>query len=434
MRFVDHPILEDFELFLRYISHKQPLLLTTAKRCLRSADLVEINDKLNHPARKVNPKSTQNAFSLLHSFFHIAKVAELIRINTDSRKLSNNITLQLQADRVEQYQALSADEQFFFLLEGFWQYLDAQEVYGYPIRWESHFYQAVLEHPVGKRLTIAEPRQKRKGVLRPVFDLAGLEMLEAFGCFTLEWGQQFENRPKDRICPYQALTLSDLGEAMLHVLWPKGAAEMRPFLYDLDPYMSENAAMKALGISKIDSPMVQEQVDSLTGVKLLVSFQQHFPSAIINKRLFPIERPFQDGTYTLKIALDKKLYRVIAIDAQATLEDLHEAIQSIYDFDNDHLYAFFMDNEAWSRTGDSYFDPRGEMDDQKPADAFQLGEVGLYVKQAFLYLFDFGDQWAFEITVESISPIKAKSKQLYRLIETQGKAPAQYDWEEEDDD
>lgn len=64
------------------------------------------------------------------------------------------------------------------------------------------------------------------------------------------------------------------------------------------------------------------------------------------------------GQYVLKVLLDQDLYRTVAISASATLEDLHLAIQRAFRFDDDHLYAFFMDGEA--RSDDCFNDPRGK--------------------------------------------------------------------------
>lgn len=434
MYFSEQPILKDFELFLRYVRHKQPLLLTSTKRCLRTADLLEINNKMSTPTRFVNSKSQQIAFNLLNAFFHIAKSAELFKVVSDSRKSSNNITLQLNETRIAHYDALNPDEQYFFLLEGFLQYLDHRDVYGYTFFFGDDFYTSLLKHPSGKKLTIADRNLNRSGQLKSAFDTPLLEMLEIFGCFKLQWDQNLDARPRDRICPYQAIIMTDLGKTMITMLWTKGPDGTR-FLFDtMDPYMSENVVLRALEFADTDPKKVQEEVDYLTGKTFLQRFQHYFPSAEIKERLFPIERPFQEGTYTFKVALGKNLYRIIAMDAQLTLEDLHDAIQAVYKFDDDHLYAFFMDSVAWSHSGDSYFDPRGEMDDQKPADLFKLGELGLYLQKAFLYVFDFGDNWQFHITVEAIEATTSETNKGYRLIETKGEAPAQYDWKDEDED
>ena len=50
-----------------------------------------------------------------------------------------------------------------------------------------------------------------------------------------------------------------------------------------------------------------------------------------------------------------KTWRKIQISKESTLEDLHLAIQDVFEFDNDHLYSFFMDNKRWSEDEDMVF-------------------------------------------------------------------------------
>jgi len=54
-------------------------------------------------------------------------------------------------------------------------------------------------------------------------------------------------------------------------------------------------------------------------------------------------------TYTFHVSLPGhgRVWRKLELVAEATLEDLHVAIQSAYDFDADHLYSFFMSGKPW---------------------------------------------------------------------------------------
>lgn len=56
-------------------------------------------------------------------------------------------------------------------------------------------------------------------------------------------------------------------------------------------------------------------------------------------------------TYTLHISIPGtgRVWRKIEIGAAQTLEQLHDAIQDAFEFDNDHLYSFFMSGKAWDR-------------------------------------------------------------------------------------
>ena len=75
----------------------------------------------------------------------------------------------------------------------------------------------------------------------------------------------------------------------------------------------------------------------------------------------------------------------IELDESATLEDLHDAIQKAVDFDNDHLYCFFMSRTDRSRSRE-YFDDENELIFTKTLkDLFPLPK-----KQSLFYLFDWG--------------------------------------------
>ncbi|MEZ6089008.1 MAG: hypothetical protein R3C05_13480 [Pirellulaceae bacterium] len=55
---------------------------------------------------------------------------------------------------------------------------------------------------------------------------------------------------------------------------------------------------------------------------------------------------------TLKIKLGTHWSADIEFDDDSTLEDVHHAIQNAVDFDNDHLYAFFVAQRTGSQPND----------------------------------------------------------------------------------
>ena len=80
--------------------------------------------------------------------------------------------------------------------------------------------------------------------------------------------------------------------------------------------------------------------------------------------------------WTLQIKLlsgrwaNKDWAATIALDASSTLDDLHHIIQQAVDFDNDHLYGFFVARTPWSRDrvrydGSAYNGWSGEDDDDE---------------------------------------------------------------------
>ena len=90
-----------------------------------------------------------------------------------------------------------------------------------------------------------------------------------------------------------------------------------------------------------------------------------------------------------------RIWRRIAIAADATFGDLHHAIQDACDWDNDHLYAFRT--SADSVIGGSPFeDPFGD----RVPDADEIGLAGYFAQhERCQYEYDFGDSWLHDITV-----------------------------------
>ena len=65
------------------------------------------------------------------------------------------------------------------------------------------------------------------------------------------------------------------------------------------------------------------------------------------------------------------------------------------------------------------------MDEPPFTDEVRIGDLPLVVGASMLYNFDFGDNWEFTVTLESIdtaNPRQTKAK----IIERVGKAPKQY--------
>jgi hypothetical protein len=125
--------------------------------------------------------------------------------------------------------------------------------------------------------------------------------------------------------------------------------------------------------------------------------------------------------YIVKVLLKRGVWRRIQLSSRHTLHDLHKVIQEAYDFYDDHLYAFFMEGKPWK--GEAYWSPHN--DEGPYTDTTKLGSLNLEIKQKFLYLFDFGDEWMFSVQVEKI--LETDTPVLKPIIiETRGEAPEQY--------
>lgn len=137
-------------------------------------------------------------------------------------------------------------------------------------------------------------------------------------------------------------------------------------------------------------------------------------------------------TYIFKVKLkyNKRTYREIEILANQTLDDLHYAIFDAFDFEEMHLYSFFMSGKVWDNNSE-YCLPNPEMRMGKSSKNVKIQNLDLEPRQKFLYLFDYGDSWEFE--VEFLGNEEAKKGIKYpRVIKKSGDSPEQYpDYEEE---
>lgn len=104
---------------------------------------------------------------------------------------------------------------------------------------------------------------------------------------------------------------------------------------------------------------------------------------------------------TLRIELKgskPRIWRRIAIPGEATLGELHEAIQCVMPWDNYHLHEFQFG-------GKSCGDPNPEYeDDMLDEQCITLEEVFAGKRKRIEYIYDFGDGWEHSIECESIGP------------------------------
>jgi len=113
----------------------------------------------------------------------------------------------------------------------------------------------------------------------------------------------------------------------------------------------------------------------------------------------------------LSVSVQTGCYRHIQISENATLYELHEEILDSFDFCDDHMHAFFMTNRAWDNDGE-YICPDGDLDwALEFSDMVKLSDFHLSKGSKFLYIFDFGDEWRFQIKVLRVidEPIKVST-------------------------
>lgn len=147
----------------------------------------------------------------------------------------------------------------------------------------------------------------------------------------------------------------------------------------------------------------------------------------------------KERLYILKVALShsKRIWRRIEITGNQSLDQLHEAIFSAFDRYDPHMYSFYLTkpgSKARDRFANApeYTHPYAVEEDSDwghkklhDASITNISNLNLRVKDTFEYLFDFGDEWLHEITVERVLDIFPK-EDYPKIKERKGESPPQY--------
>ena len=121
--------------------------------------------------------------------------------------------------------------------------------------------------------------------------------------------------------------------------------------------------------------------------------------------------------YTLTILFpynedDEPWSKTVEVEENFTLLELHNYIQELVEFDDDHMYKFFVGRTP---RNEAYTVPKKT----------KLNEIYPLNGQKLYYLFDFGDSWLFEFRKSRKKKFK-ENKTYPVLIESSGVNPEQY--------
>ena len=131
----------------------------------------------------------------------------------------------------------------------------------------------------------------------------------------------------------------------------------------------------------------------------------------------------KNAIYQMKIKLlnfKPWIWRRVLVPSGSTLRDLHHIIQAAMPWDGGHLHQFIIDQDSYGPTMKELGSDWGEevLDERK----FTLEKLSLPLKYKFKYEYDFGDDWAHEITFEKI--VASDPGQIYPIcIDGENAAP-----------
>jgi hypothetical protein len=140
-----------------------------------------------------------------------------------------------------------------------------------------------------------------------------------------------------------------------------------------------------------------------------------------------------ERSLVLSVSLGTGCYRHIQIGESASLMVLSNAILSAFDFDDDHMHAFFMNNRAWDADA-AFVCPGGDLDGALGfTDKSKLSKFRLIKGDKFLYIFDFGDDWRFQIRVLRVIDEPTKSYVILKSIGQVSQYGDEFDQNDDED-
>jgi hypothetical protein len=398
------PLLKDFETFTRYLE-ANTFVLGKAKGFIPYKHLATLNEEMTHPNLENTPRTSQEFYPQLHISYHLVLAGKLFRKIYHKNQFALETT-----ERLAAYRALAAAEKYFFLLETLWIDCSWKEI-GNQTR---SFFLPYEVNNFLESLSNCKPEtplyaKDGPDILRRL-DLsmpsAILQCFRLLGWYEMERDEMlFQQRGSKEYYPLARITPSVLGVTITKTLlrerpyddWNIPTLRSQGFLPTTKEFQKKGLPDFARLFRHIDA-----------NGELRSTLPREISKAV-------------RGNFIFKVHVAPSIWRVIAVSSQHTLDGLHHAIQGAFNFDSDHLYAFYMDNR-W------YSDERFESPHSSEgpwADGIKIGELGLAANQAFIYHFDFGDDWRFDVILLEIKigePLLKKPK----ILEAHGKAPKQY--------
>jgi hypothetical protein len=342
------------------------------------------------------PNYNQDQYASIDLMFEIALIGKLFYKGNDEK---GNPSL-IKTPRLESYLSLSDPEKYVFLLETYWTKYDFDNKFErwVPITGYYNFIVSIANVESDTKIV----KDVNHGTERMFSESAlFLHHLRFFGLGELELIEGAKGKYEDTI---SAFIPNSFGiETSKFLLLESIALWNRKDLYFILESKEKNNIK-----NKNSNPFT--------------IFKNLFSGNIDKNTVDNAKEADRNGVYTFKVSLSKNLWRKINIAGKHTLGNLHDAIQDAFDFDNDHLYAFYIGGNR--KTGKPIY-CRDTEDEGAPAEETTIESLELFKGQKLVYLFDFGDMWEFNIElteVEKETPVPMKPI----VIESKGESPEQY--------
>lgn len=407
------PILKDFNTFIEYLSINR-VKLSSRENWLPPKVLYELNSKMTgYVTPNATQRTPQKYYTLLNFLYYLVIESKLFE------KVKGKGGFYLEpTDRLELYRGLTSTEKYFFLLETFWRDIDWRVINLDRFSRECPIFsfELFLLDYFGEHISTKKHRKTYSNIS---YQMARVFLiLHLYGLLDIKLKENAILFDKYYI-PISEVSLTPLGNLLLPILSEKRDIELwnipyrrielgEPHPIPGSPFRSRSRK-KDSGTSYVEEPF-------------FLPFTDIFKEEL-TKTLPRIEDTYKfiDGTYVFRVSLsnNKDIWRKIKIPADYTLADLASVILDAYNFDYEHLYSFFMDGRKWSPY--EYTSPEAE--EGPHSDTVQIGELELKEGQSFLFLYDYGAEWCFDVKLEKIEKNKIEKA---KISERHGRSPQQY--------
>lgn len=406
-------IVKNFRTYLNYLSIHQ-IKLTKAKGYFTKKDLSAMYSQMKGEIGEVPQHATQIGYPMLHLFYHLSIALDFVKIN----RYPSSVVAVIQSQQIELFMGLTATEQYLTLLEAFWMETDWDELQGEKWGKVPNNIDLLFEElePIPANQVVELARYKE--ISSHVLDYGQFfYYFYYFGFWTFILDEEKSKSPKRPISTIgKSIMLTPFFKKIQHALcetWEPYKDELQEQAFTLfaNLFNLPNEIEKEMEIEKT------ENKESLVTLLSPLFLKKELTTTL--KKKMP---SFKVGTYLFKVKLSSSCWRTLQFSSSHTLLDLHNLIQKAFDFDDDHLYAFYMDGNKYSK---HYYN--APMDYHGPyVNEAKIGELNLYEGQSFLYLFDFGDEWEFNIHLLKIT--EGEEVRVPQIKEKFGEAPDQYNW------
>ena len=129
--------------------------------------------------------------------------------------------------------------------------------------------------------------------------------------------------------------------------------------------------------------------------------------------------------YKFRAILDAEedIFRDVAIQEEATLEDLHNALVNAFGFDGLEVASFYTCDDTWNQEDEiPMFDTGDTPGEQKTMSDYTLNQLLDQENTKIIYVYDFINMWTFLVELAAIE--EAKVGEIYpSLLFSHGELP-----------